>query len=139
MNCCSPIVRAQLVNDLRSSLDAVVAALRSLRLTRVGLSEVEIHQRAADLLQRHGVAAEHEARIAPRCRLDFWVPASGIAIEFKKGRPSKAAVVEQLSRYAEVPEVHALVLVLEQSMVLAREIGSKPVRIVSLNANWGIC
>lgn len=139
MNCRSPIVRAERPNDLLSSLEAVVAALRLLRLTRVGFSEVEIHQRAADLLHRHGVAAEHEFRIAPRCRLDFWVPASGIAIEFKKSRPSKAAVVEQLSRYAEVPEVQALVLVLEQSMVLAREIGGKPVRVVSLNANWGIC
>lgn len=125
--------------DMRSTLDSVVSALRSLRLTKVGLSEVEIHQRAADLLRHHGFAAEHEFRIAPRCRLDFWIPAAGIAIEFKKGRPSKAAVVEQLGRYAVLPDVQALVLVLEQSMVLAREIGGKPVRVVSLNTNWGIC
>ncbi|PWC48175.1 hypothetical protein TSA6c_17270 [Azospirillum sp. TSA6c] len=120
-------------------MDGVVSALRSLRLTKVGLSEAEIHQRAEDLLQQHGFVAEHEFRIAPRCRLDFWIPVAGIAIEFKKGRPSKAAVVEQLGRYADLPEVQALVLVLEQSMVLAREIGGKPVRVVSLNTNWGIC
>ncbi len=126
-------------DGLRASLGGVVSALRALRLTQVGLSEVEIHRRAADLLRQKGFAAEHEFRIAPRCRLDFWIPNPGIAIEFKKGRPSKAAVVEQLGRYAALPEVRALVLVLEQSMVLARETAGKPVRVVSLNANWGIC
>ncbi|WP_454021282.1 hypothetical protein [Azospirillum sp. Marseille-Q6669] len=133
------VQQSALKKECVPSLDDVVAAIKTLRLTRVGLSEAEIHDRAAAIFFEQNITVEHEFQVAPGCRLDFWVPASGIAVEFKKSRPSKASVVAQLSRYAALPEVRALVLVLECSMVLSREIAGKPLRVVSLNANWGIC
>lgn len=122
------------------TLDRVVDVLKGIRLRKAGSYETAIHERIAGVLATAGITALHEHAIGPRCRLDYFIPApAGIVIEVKKDRPSKAAVVEQLGRYAELPDVSALVLVLERSMVLAPTIMGKPLRVVSLNRNWGVC
>ena len=82
------------------------------------------------------VEAAHEARLAPRCRIDFL--AGGIGIEIKKKRPERAKLIAQLARYAACPQVRALIVVAPRGVNLPRQIGGKPVTMLALERLWGI-
>ena len=79
-------------------MEPVIQAIRSFRLTEAGLDERQIQEQLHQHLQAKGFASRLEYPFAPRCRADVWI--DGIVIELKKKRPSTAAVMSQLERYA---------------------------------------
>lgn len=118
------------------SLDRVLAAIRTVRISQAGLQEFSIHDAVCDALTARGIAHRREHIFGERCRADIWV--DGIVIEIKKQRPARASLLGQLGRYASKPTVRAIVAVMERSINLPASIEGKPVSVVSLNALWGI-
>lgn len=98
--------------------------------------EYDLHAEVSAALNRFGIEHHHEYKLAPRCRIDFL--AGRIGIEIKKGRPSPAALKEQLTRYLRSDELDAIVVVMQQAVNLPKTIGGKPVELVSLNRLWGV-
>ncbi|MDR3052167.1 MAG: hypothetical protein LBU67_10690 [Oscillospiraceae bacterium] len=114
---------------------AVLAALAALRLPP-GVGEDEMHRHIAQGLARAGLPCVHEAKLAPRCRIDFLV--GDVGVEVKCGKPGRAALLSQLARYAACPQVMALVLVVQRSVRLPPQVGGKPCHTVGMNRLWGI-
>lgn len=99
-------------------------------------AEEELHRQVAQALRAAGIEAVHEARLAPRCRIDFLAGETGI--EVKKKRPERAKLIAQLARYAACPQVRALVVVAPQGVNLPKSIGGKRVTMLALERLWGI-
>ncbi|MBQ2989829.1 MAG: hypothetical protein IJD60_00875 [Clostridia bacterium] len=118
-----------------AALDAVLEALMSIRCGAAD-TEAQLHALAAQALALAGIEAEHEARLAPRCRIDFM--AGGVGIEIKKKRPERARLIAQLTRYAACGQVRALAVVAPRGVDLPRAISGKPVRMLALERLWGI-
>lgn len=118
------------------SLDRVIAAISTVRISQAGLQEFSIHDAVCEALTAHGIAHRREHIFGERCRADIWV--DGIVIEIKKQRPARASLLGQLGRYASKSTVRAIVAVMERSINLPASIEGKPVSVVSLNALWGI-
>lgn len=118
------------------NLNHVLMAIRTVRIGRAGLAETEIHDSICMALATHCIPHKREQAFGPRCRADIWV--NGIVIEIKKQRPARAALLDQISRYADQPTVRAIVIVLERSVPLPATLNDKPITVISLNALWGI-
>lgn len=116
-------------------MQRVVDAVSVLR-TAPWQSEAQLHEQIARALEASGLSAQHEAKLGGGRRIDFLCGAVGI--EVKCGKPERAALLRQLARYAQSDAVGALVLVVQRSALLPRAIGGKPLRVVSLNRQWGI-
>lgn len=116
-------------------VDSIIAAVSSLRLSPA-VEEYALHDAIADALASHGVAYLHEARLAPRCRIDFLC--DGVGIEVKRGRPVRSTLLAQLSRYCACEQISALILVVERTANLPRTCCGKPVYVLSLNRLWGV-
>ncbi|MBR5287797.1 MAG: hypothetical protein IKU34_04295 [Clostridia bacterium] len=99
-------------------------------------SEVELHELVKDALERAGFCPVHEARIAPRCRIDFLV--GDLGIEIKKSRPDPARLIRQLTRYAACREIAQLLVIAPRGVTLPKAIGGKPVGQIALERLWGI-
>ena len=84
-----------------------------------------------------GLAYEKEARLAPRCRADFLCQ-GGVLVEVKRGAVRRPLLLDQLRRYAALPEVASLVVVTERTVDLPRRVGGKPCAVVALNRLWGV-
>lgn len=83
-----------------------------------------------------GVTFEREKRISPKDILDFLI-AGGIAVECKmRNKARKIDIFKQISRYAESPDVTAIVLASNIAMGLPAEINGKPVYAASLSRGW---
>lgn len=80
------------------------------RCRAVVMREHAIHDAVAASLAELNIAAEREHRLTPQSRLDFFLTASGTAIEVKKGNAS-LPVVAQIGRYFESPEVTGCILI----------------------------
>lgn len=115
--------------------DAVLSALRTIRAPRIG-SEYDLHALVSGALQAAGIACLHEARLAPRRRIDFLC--GGTGVEVKRGRPSPAPLLRQLSAYAGSERVSDLVLVAERPPRLPDAVCGKPLHVISLQRLWGI-
>lgn len=113
----------------------VAGALGTIRCG-ASCTEEELHAQVAEALRAAGIEAAHEARLAPRCRIDFMAGETGI--EIKKKRPERAKLIAQLARYAACPQVRALVVVAPRGVNLPRRIGGKPVTMIALERLWGI-
>ena len=113
----------------------VAEALGAIRCS-ASAAEEELHAQVAQALGASGIEAAHEARLAPRCRIDFL--AGEIGIEIKKKRPERAKLIAQLARYAACPQVRALIVVAPRGVNLPRRIGGKPVTMLALERLWGI-
>jgi hypothetical protein len=118
------------------SAEQVLAALRAIRVTRIGQLECTLHDAVCASLAAQSIPFRREYSFAPGCRADAWV--AGIVVEVKKQRPARAALEDQLARYAEQPSVRSIIVVLERSIILPRAIEEKPVYVLSLNSLWGI-
>ena len=116
-------------------LDEVVRALSSIRAPQVQ-DEYDLHALAAFALQQAQMEFVHEAKLSPRCRVDFLV--GDVGVEIKRGRPNAKALSAQLARYARSPRVGALIALCEKSCPLPEKIGGKPVRVISLARLWGL-
>ncbi len=95
-------------------------------------NEGQLHDAIAGALEAGAISAEPEVQLTPHERIDFMAGRIGIEVKVA-GTP--AAVTRQLRRYADSPDVDALVLVTNRARHLrvAREIGGKPVRVVCLS------
>lgn len=123
------------MNDTNEKLHRLTRALSSLRIPLTE-SEYQLHDCIAAALCSGGFVIRHEEKLGPRCRIDFWV--DGIGIEVKRGKPQKAALIRQCSRYLASDRLEALILVLDTSVSLPRELEGKPLITFGLNKLWGI-
>ena len=77
--------------------------------------------------------------LGPRSRIDFYCPSAGVGIEVKKGKPNRAAVTRQVTRYCGYARIEGLILVVERSLVgHPSSCAGKPVCYVPLNKQWGL-
>ena len=116
-------------------IDRLTRALSALRIPLI-VNEYQLHEHIAAALRDGGFVIQHEAKLAPRCRIDFL--ADGIGIEVKRGKPQKAALLRQCGRYLENEQLEALILVLDTSVSLPRELNGKPLVTFGLNKLWGV-
>ena len=116
-------------------LETILAALRFIRSPRTP-SEYDLHALVTDALLSQGILCLHEARIAPRRRID--VLCGAIGIEIKRGRPALTPLMRQLEAYAQSEMIQALVLVAEHPPRLPGTVYGKPLATVSLQRLWGI-
>lgn len=98
--------------------------------------EPQIHNEIKKALQGCGIIFKHEYRILTHKRFDFWI--NGIVLEVKKRKPSKISLLNQLNRYTKVPDVKAVIVVLEKNIDIPKELNNKPIYVKSLNENWGL-
>lgn len=115
--------------------EAVLAALRGIRCG-AACTEEELHALALAALEAAGLSPRHEARLAPRCRID--ILCGGVGIEIKKSRPQRAALLRQIARYATCEQVAELVVVAPRGVDLPRCVGGKRVTMLGLERLWGI-
>lgn len=113
----------------------VMDALTALRAP-LSTSEYDLHALVAGALQDAGIEFTHEAPLAPRCRIDFL--AGDVGIELKRGRPARAPLTGQLSRYLKSDRLSALVVVSERAAALPSSLMGKPVFQISLQKLWGV-
>lgn len=112
------------------SVAELAATLRGWRFACA--NEVELHLGLKRALTADGWTFEHEVALSPRDRIDFLVEGE-IGVEVKvKGR--RAAVEDQLARYAEHDRLKALVLVTTRVQLTAVSpvLGMKPVHTIYL-------
>lgn len=117
------------------SVSHIISALSTVKIS-MRLDEEFIHHKIMDVFDYYKIKYEHEYKLIPHKRFDFWL--DGIALEVKKKKPSKITLLNQLNRYTRSDEVKAIIVVLEKSMDLPKSLNDKPIFIVSLNANWGV-
>lgn len=113
----------------------ITRTLSSLRIPLI-VNEYQLHEHIAAALSDGGFVIQHEAKLNPRCRIDFLV--DGIGIEVKRGKPQKSALLKQCSRYLEGGQLEALILVLDTSVSLPGELHGKPLITFGLNKLWGV-
>ena len=116
-------------------IDRLTRALSGLRIPLI-VNEYQLHEHIAAALRDGGFVIQHEAKLAPRSRIDFL--ADGIGIEVKRGKPQKSALIKQCGRYLENEQLEALILVLDASVSLPRELHGKPLITFGLNKLWGV-
>lgn len=113
----------------------VLAAIRTLRAP-LSQDEYDLHALIAQALEQHGLSFQHEAGIAPYCRIDFLC--GDVGIEVKRGRPYAKTLLQQVRRYLESDQVRSIIVVVGRAANLPAMVLGKPVYIVSLNSLWGI-
>lgn len=114
----------------------IISALGALRIPLV-TDEYQLQAMVGEALCAASINYEKEARLAPRCRVDFLCE-GGVAVEVKRGKPRKAQLLEQLRRYAALDAVASVVLVVERTAELPRTVLGKPCQVVALNRLWGV-
>jgi len=117
-------------------LERVMEALSTIRCG-AACTEEELHALIIRAFRAAGLEAVHEARLAPRCRIDFLV--ENIGIEIKKKRPERAKLLAQLERYAACSQVSQIIVVAPRGINLPDRIDGKLVTMVALERLWGIC
>lgn len=110
----------------------VVRMIAGMRLPLT--SEKAMQQALADHLRAARIPFDREHRLSAGDVVDFLLD-GGIAVECKLRAP-KRAIYRQLCRYAEHPDVHAVVLVSNTAMGLPDELEGKPAYYVGLGAAW---
>lgn len=120
---------------METALERVLDALRTIRCG-AACTEEELHAQAAAAFALAGIEAQHEARLGPRCRIDFLC--GEIGVEIKKSRPERAKLIAQLTRYAQCPQVAALAVIAPRGVNLPKAIGGKKVVMLALERLWGI-
>jgi hypothetical protein len=111
--------------------------VRLLQQCRFDLStEKRLQADVETALTDSGIAFEREKHLSARDIPDFFVE-GGIVVECKmRNKSKKTAIFDQLCRYAEHPEVSALILASNVSMGLPSEIDGKPLYAASLSRGW---
>lgn len=118
-------------------LQAASDVIRLILRCRLDLSsEKHLQEGLEKAFQDAGVLFEREKRLSPKDIPDFLVT-GGIVVECKmRNKGKKIAIYQQICRYAEYPEVTAIILASNGSMGLPPEINGKPVYAASLSAGW---
>lgn len=116
-------------------VDAVVALLTS---TRFDLATEASIQRDIDRVFTAEIGGEgygREVRLSPRDRVDFLVGGC-IAVEVKHRRAKASPTLRQLARYAEHPDVTAIILATGWPMAMPAELNGKPLHQIGLGRAW---
>lgn len=121
---------------MKTSSEHIAEAICTIRCG-AACSEEELHRLTAMALASAGIEAVHEARLGPRCRIDFL--AGDIGIEIKKSRPERGRLIAQLERYAACEQVSQLIVVAPRGVNLPGYIGGKRIVMIALERLWGIC
>lgn len=117
-------------------LSCLIQTIQAMRIPVIA-EEYELQNMIADNLLRDGISFQREYRLGPRNRIDFLIE-GGIGLEVKKRKPNRLQVISQLERYAANDKIKAIVLVIERSMDLPREVNGKPCSSIGLNKLWGV-
>ena len=115
--------------------ERVVEALQTIRCG-AACTEEELHACVAAALEEAGIPFIHEARLAPRCRIDFL--ADDLGIEIKKSRPERAKLLAQITRYAACDQVAKMIVVAPRGVNLPDDVDGKRVTMLALERLWGI-
>ncbi len=94
--------------------------------------EFSLHDALAARLTKAGIEFHREVRMGLHKRPDFVI--CGIAVELKIGGGAMA-ILRQLKRYADTPEINGVVLVTTRPVNLPETLGGKPLRGVNLWRN----
>lgn len=116
-------------------IQAIMAALNGIRVSAQP-EESDIHVEICRVLDAANLAYTHEYKLGPGRRIDFFC--GGVGIEVKKGRPAAARLRTQVEKYAESPDISALIIVAQRPCRLPERIGGKPVYLLSLDRLWGV-
>lgn len=116
-------------------IDRIVRALKALRIPLIE-NEYTLHDMIAAVLRDGGFCVCHEARLAPRCRIDFLV--GGVGIEVKRGKQDRKKLRAQCEKYLACDALDALIVVLDGAVMLPDTLCGKPVRVIGLNKLWGV-
>jgi len=119
-------------------LEEIIKAIKQLRVGKI-IEEYELQAAIADIFNKSGIIYTKEYRLGPGSRVDF-LTQSGVAVEVKKGKPNRTQLVNQINRYAEYPEIKAIVIVVETSLRIpvTKAANGKPCSVVGLQKLWGI-
>ena len=117
-------------------MEEIIQALKILRIPLV-TDEYQLQDLVAEALHKGNIEFVKEARLAPYCRVDFLCK-GGVAVEVKRGKPSRKVLMQQLLRYAESPHVTSILLVVEKTASLPDHVGGKPCKVLALNRLWGV-
>lgn len=122
-----------MINDLAT----VTELVRLVQRSRLDLSsEKHLQEDVSELLRSAQYEFEREKRLSAKDVPDFLV-AGGIVIECKmRNKASKMEIYRQLVRYAEYPEVTAIILASNVTMGLPSTIEGKPLYAASLSRGW---
>lgn len=114
-----------------TTIDRITDALRSHRFRFA--SEAELQEGIERVLLDAAIPLEREFRLG-RDRVDFWV--EGIALEVKVDG-SLSEVTRQLHRYAQAPQVRAVLLVTTRALHrrVPAEMTSKPIAVFYLEGS----
>lgn len=116
-------------------IEDILTALSKVRINKT-MDEHHIHEEIKKVLDKEKIRYKHEYKLLSHKRFDFWI--DGIILEVKKQKPQKMQLLNQLNRYTKVPDVKAIIIVLERSINLPKTLNDKPIIVKSLNANWGV-
>jgi len=116
-------------------INRVLQAIKALRAP-VLLDEYDLHRMTCQALAMAGLVCEHEKSLGPRCRID--ILCGDIGIELKRGKPTKAALVKQLTRYAQTGKLRHIVVVSEHAVDVPESIAGIPLHFISLYKLWGV-
>ena len=123
------------MNTASQRINDLIRTLSGLRIPLI-TNEYQLHEHIAAALRDGGFVVQHEVSLAPRCRIDFLIGTVGI--EVKRGKPNRTALIAQCSRYLESDKLSGLIVVLDKSISLPRQINNKPIAVFGLNRLWGI-
>ncbi|MBR2943010.1 MAG: hypothetical protein IKB82_06385 [Clostridia bacterium] len=118
-----------------SELERVIDAISIIRCPAV-CEEALLHDMVLAALEKAGFSAQHEAALAPRCRID--ILCGDIGIEIKKSRPQITSLKRQLERYAACEQIRELLVIAPRGVNLPRMIGGKSVTMLALERLWGV-
>ena len=116
-------------------IDAVFQALQHIRCPQL-TDEYDLHALAAEALQGAGIEFIHEARIAPRSRIDLLC--GRIGVECKRGKLNAKRIYAQLCKYAQSERIDGIILLSEHALSLPGSIIGKPLKQISLSQLWGV-
>ena len=122
-------------NSLLLKIEEIENALRVL-LVPATPGEYDLHALVSCALEKAGIPFSHELPIAQRARIDFL--SGKVGIEIKKGKPARAGLISQITRYLASDALDAIIVVTQRSVSLPREISGKTVRLLSLDKLWGV-
>ncbi|MDD6051266.1 MAG: hypothetical protein PUC00_08385 [Clostridiales bacterium] len=118
-----------------ADMERLVDAISRLRAP-LQQGEYDLHRLVMDALDAAALPYVHEARLAPRCRIDLLC--GSIGIEIKRGKVDRGRILVQLGKYAACEQLTGLILVTERTLPVPAAIAGKPVRLICLNRLWGI-
>ncbi len=109
--------------------DAIADALHRLARARY-FNEDQLQEAAARVITEAGFDVQREVRLSPRDRIDLLAGRVGIEVKVDGGT---AAVLRQLTRYAQSGQVDELILLTSRARhQMPAQIDGIPVRVVSL-------